>query len=270
MLLHRRGEKEFKLRTEWGRVGAKGACNEENFDNRIDAIVAFKQKFADKTHQDWEKRNLRGGGFKPQPGKYTLVNIAGGGGGASSAQGGADLVAKLNARNAQIERRIRECPTNLDPRTRALLEALWDVKRVQKTLKELNFDVEKCPLGRLQSDQIQKGYRILAEVAHALAQGARATAITELSNQFYSNIPQSYGYQRPPAINTLQRVRDKAYLLDVLRDIDVTSKFFAMLEEKDQSAEGAAAATNPLDFFLAKMKCKITPVSSTAEVWGLV
>jgi predicted DNA-binding WGR domain protein len=49
MLLQRR-EGEYKVRTEWGRVGAKGAANEQSFDNRIDAIVEFKQKFSDKTH----------------------------------------------------------------------------------------------------------------------------------------------------------------------------------------------------------------------------
>lgn len=38
------------------------------------------------------------------------------------------------------------------------MSMIWDFSRITKTLKELNFDTEKNPLGRLTFDQIQKGY----------------------------------------------------------------------------------------------------------------
>lgn len=35
---------------------------------------------------------------------------------------------------------------------------------MNKTLKELNFDTEKNPLGRLSNDAIKKGFKILSEI----------------------------------------------------------------------------------------------------------
>jgi len=42
----------------------------------------------------------------------------------------------------------------LPTKVKDLLEMIWDLKKLNKILKELNFDTEKNPLGRLQYDQI--------------------------------------------------------------------------------------------------------------------
>lgn len=55
---------------------------------------------------------------------------------------------------------------------------------------ELNFDTEKYPLGRLTAEQIQKGYRILNEIQNVLMQDAKESKLIELTNEFYTNIPQ--------------------------------------------------------------------------------
>jgi predicted transcriptional regulator len=41
---------------------------------------------------------------------------------------------------------------------------VWDIGNMQRTLKELNIDIEKNPLGILKVDQINKGYRILKDI----------------------------------------------------------------------------------------------------------
>ena len=64
---------EFYFFTRWGRVGAKNPQeNLQSLESRYDAIKLFKNKFADKTHQEWDSRE----NFTTQPGKYTLINIA--------------------------------------------------------------------------------------------------------------------------------------------------------------------------------------------------
>jgi poly [ADP-ribose] polymerase len=41
---------------------------------------------------------------------------------------------------------------------------IWDISRMQKTLKELNFDPERNPLGKLSGEQVNKGYKVLKEI----------------------------------------------------------------------------------------------------------
>lgn len=58
----------------------------------------------------------------------------------------------LNARNAEIKKRIAEIPSELEPRTYALMKLVWDIDRMSKTLTELHIDTSKNPLGRLKAD----------------------------------------------------------------------------------------------------------------------
>lgn len=71
-------------------------------------------------------------------------------------------------------------------------------------MRELNIDTEKNPLGRLASEQITKGFRILKEIQMNLrTDRCKEQIIIELSNQFYTNIPQSYGMRSVPMIDSL-------------------------------------------------------------------
>ena len=99
-------------------------------------------------------------------------------------------IAKLNARNAELKKRIDNNTSNLEKSVFNLMKMIWDMNRINKTLKELNFDTEKNPLGKLKADQIQKGYKILNEIQNVLMTDAKQTKLIELSNQFYTNIPQ--------------------------------------------------------------------------------
>jgi len=54
----------------------------------------------------------------------------------------------------------------------------------------LRFDTEKCPLGRLTPQQIQKGYSILSAIENVLKQDSKQSKLIELTNEFYTNIPQ--------------------------------------------------------------------------------
>ncbi len=42
-----------------------------------------------------------------------------------------------------------------------LMKMIWNVKKMNRTMKELHFDTNKNPLGKLSMMQIQKGYSIL-------------------------------------------------------------------------------------------------------------
>ncbi len=89
----------------------------------------------------------------------------------------------------------------------------------------MNIDIEKYPLGKLSAEQINKGYRILTEIQNLLLSGAKPSLIVELANQFYTNIPQNYGMRKLPPIDNLAEVKEKVKILDILRELDVASKY---------------------------------------------
>lgn len=106
------------------------------------------------------------------------------------------------------------------------MASIYDIGQMQRTLKELNIDTEKNPLGRLSSEQIMKGYRVLKEIQNQLKNNrCKEKVLGDLSNLFYTNIPQNYGYKKPPTINNDQTLREKVQLLDILRELDVANKY---------------------------------------------
>jgi len=180
-LLKKNGQ--YILFTKWARVGAKHPQSKtEEFSSKIDAVKAFKKKFWQKTLNEWDERD----NFQQQPGKYALVSVSG----SADADSINKEVQRLNQRNQELKRRIEVNPTTLDPSLFSLMKMIWDINRMSKTLKELNIDTEKYPLGKLSAEQIQKGYRILNEIQNVLLSDAKKTKLIELSNQFYTNIPQ--------------------------------------------------------------------------------
>jgi hypothetical protein len=95
------------------------------------------------------------------------------------------------------------------------MQMIWDTEKMGKTLKRLKFDVDKCPLGKLSYEQIQKGYRILTDIQNNLLNGGKHAQIIELTNQFYTHIPQNFGMQKLPIIDHLGKVKEKVNLFKI-------------------------------------------------------
>ena len=49
----------------------------------------------------------------------------------------------------RVKSLIKTTQSALEPSVQELMETIWDVNRMKRTLKELNFDTEKNPLGKL-------------------------------------------------------------------------------------------------------------------------
>lgn len=70
------------------------------------------------------------------------------------------------------------------------------------------------PLGKLSKTQIAKGFEVLEEIEEKLKSKSRA-GIDELSSKFYTVVPQDFGRQRPPPINTPELLQSKYDMLTV-------------------------------------------------------
>lgn len=100
---------------------------------------------------------------------------------------------------------------------------------MERSLKEYNIDLKKCPLGMLSKEQILEGYSILKKILKLLVEGQRTgiksnlSAILPLSNDFYTMIPHDFGMKRPPPISMYAHVKHKIELLDILMDIHLAN-----------------------------------------------
>jgi len=256
-VLHR-DNKEFTVFTKWGRVGAQNPqSNYVVFPSKYDAIVSFKRKFTDKTLNDWDHRDK----FVTKPGKYTMIQVDNK---ESSDPSSLNLeIERLNKRNEILQSKIRSCPSHLEKNVKELMESIWDIDKMNKTLKKLRFDVDKSPLGKLALDQIQKGYKVLTEIQKILLNGGKDSALIELNNQFYTNIPHNYGMQKIPMIDQISKVREKIQLLDLLKDIDIANKFISMAMKGD-------SALNPLDSFYRMLKISLSLIPEDDNYYSMI
>ena len=53
-------------------------------------------------------------------------------------------------------------------------------------MTEMEFDVEKNPLGKLTKAQVKHGYEVLKEIEEAINRSAGSSVLTDLSSQFYT------------------------------------------------------------------------------------
>ena len=130
----------------WGRVG-----EERNYQNALRGPMTLEQakkdfchKFKDKTKNDWSARTT----FETQPGKYTLLARDYG---AASSEAAA-------APDAEAQ---PPPPCMLDERVQGLLELVTDARRIEQSIREIGFDSEQMPLGKLQKTTLSKAYALL-------------------------------------------------------------------------------------------------------------
>jgi poly [ADP-ribose] polymerase len=95
-------------------------------------------------------------------------------------------------------------------------------------MSDLNYDINKMPLGKLSKFTITKGYQALKDLSAllvdpTLAQSEYGTtyqqATEQLSNTFYSYIPHAFGRNRPPIISNQDMLKREVDLLDSLSDM---------------------------------------------------
>ena len=74
--------------------------------------------------------------------------------------------------------------------------------------ERFDIDVKKMPLGNLSKTQVQKGYDVLAELKTAIA-ARNSQSVATLTSRFYTVIPHNFGRQRPPLIDTAEKLQAK-------------------------------------------------------------
>lgn len=86
---------------------------------------------------------------------------------------------------------------------------------MNKQMKQIGYNVNKMPLGKLSKDNIKKGYNILEQLYDELSHKNRTNVIERLTNDFYSYIPHDVGFKNMSLfkLDSLKKVKEKLEML---------------------------------------------------------
>ncbi len=176
----------------------------------------FDSKFKDKSGLNWSNR-----GEKPKAGKYTFLERT----------YGDDSEDEEDAGTVKLEESEQMLPSpesSLSEPVQDLMALIFNQQYFAATMIDLNYDVNKLPLGKLSKFTITRGYQALKDLSAliddpALAQSeygiSYQDATEKLSNAFYSVIPHAFGRNRPPVIQDQTMLNKEIDLLDSLSDM---------------------------------------------------
>uniref|UniRef100_A0A0N4ZE08 NAD(+) ADP-ribosyltransferase n=1 Tax=Parastrongyloides trichosuri TaxID=131310 RepID=A0A0N4ZE08_PARTI len=140
---------EYMTYIRWGRVGFKGQIIFEH-GNKERVIEAFCKKFKDKTGHTYIGSNIE---YVKKPGKYFPIEMKG------------EEVKSEDEANEE-EKKIPD--SKLEANVKRVMEIICSLKLMNQTLKSLNIDLDKMPLGKLSKKQITIGYECLKEIEKSI------------------------------------------------------------------------------------------------------
>jgi len=234
----------------------------------------FAQKFKDKTKNEWAQR----ANFKPAKDKYTLIERD---------YGQDDAPADDAAKDDGDDDR-KPVESKLDPRVQAFVRLIADVKMMESQMREIGFDPNKMPLGKLKKATVMQGYQVLQELStlivgasasSASSGGGSSTAssggsgsgvaprdhgrMMDLSNQFYSLIPHTADGERGTRtqlepINNAQLLKKKIQMIEALGNIELANRVI--------DTKSAAFETHPIDARYNQLHTDMRPIDIGSEL----
>ncbi len=230
---------DYLVFTRWGRIGNKGTVKVLEFTNSASAVREFEKTFKTKTGNYWRQRNQ----FQKKTGKYFMSQI--------------DYQDDEQEEVQDTKKPTSSIPdSKLDPRIRKLIELISNINIINYTMKEFNIDVKKMPLGKISKEQIEQGYEILKKIADLINQNIPLVAdeYIDLTSQFYTLIPSSFGRKKPPVIGTDEQVKKYSDMLNVLTDLEVAGSILNMKNSKKLDL-------HPADRIYQQLNIDLSPLS---------
>ncbi|KAK4474895.1 hypothetical protein MN116_000747 [Schistosoma mekongi] len=262
---------QYSVWCRWGRVGKSGQSKLESFSCNLQAAKNFfRQKFLDKTLNQWEKR----ANFIKHKGKYDLVEVDYG----------------VQDRCVTTETtKTEEIKSRLPVAVQVLMQLICDLNNMEQVMTELKYDSRRAPLGKLSRSQIQAGYTALDNISKLIVafSGQNCDTGKETKprgrvkrvktnagdkrkfeeqlllacNDFYTRIPHDFGMRVPPLIRTIPEVKSKIELLEALSDIE----FAVNIMKNNQSC-----TENIIDVNYKRLNCEIHPLQSIDPMYSLL
>ncbi|KAL6271855.1 hypothetical protein ACE6H2_028766 [Prunus campanulata] len=239
----------FMVYYRWGRVGVKGQNKIQGpYTSRDSAINEFKQKFYDKTKNDWSNRKM----FESFPHHYMWIEM------------------DYNEEEKQLsvqeknDSALRGQPleTQLEPRIAKFISLICNISMMKQHMMEIGYNADKLPLGKLSKSTISKGYNILKRIADVIG-GSNRRTIEQLSGEFYTVIPHDFGFKKMSnfVIDTPQKLKRKLEMVEALDEIVVATKLL-----KDDTG----MQEDPLYSSYQCLRCELTPLGADSDEFNMI
>lgn len=219
-LIQESSSKHYYIFTRYGRVGYEGNNSLKECINQESAESFFKRQFKNKTGNVWDPIN-NNKNFKRISGKYYLCIIE-----------DPKMTIKENIK------KIDKKPINIKPEVLDLIKLLSNKKQLNQTIRTLNIDTKRMPLGKISKSQLDTARDILNDIDKNLV-NYNKDKLEDLSSYFYTLIPYSCGMSVPPIINNKKFIGELMNLLQDLSQIQITGQIIKNIngDSNDELAE---------------------------------
>ncbi|XP_047526673.1 poly [ADP-ribose] polymerase [Vanessa atalanta] len=233
------GKNKFWLFRSWGRIGTPiGGNKVEECKTLNEAIEKFENLYMERTQNPWEERQ----NFVKMPESYYPIDMD---------------YSDEPAASLQVD---KQCSLHMSVQN--LIQRIFNIDNMKKTLLEFELDTEKMPLGKLSKKQIKSGYNVLSELLKFIEKGSTSeNKIIDATNRFYTLVPHSFGTDNPPLLNTVEIIKNKTEMLDNLLEIEIA---YSLL--KTESDDGVS----PIEAHYRKLKAEITPLDKKSEEFEMI
>ncbi|XP_045512835.1 poly [ADP-ribose] polymerase isoform X2 [Pieris brassicae] len=237
-------KKKFWFFRSWGRIGTPIGGNKlEDCKSLQDAVRKFEDMYMERTENPWEMRD----DFMKMPGAYYPIEVD---------YGDGDNVMKEKSR-MKVD---TNCGLALPVQN--LVQMIFDIDTMKRTLLEFELDTEKMPLGKLSKKQIKSGYNVLSQLLAIVQKGnASNSKIVDSTNRFYTVVPHSFGLDNPPLLDSEEAVLNKIQMLDSLMEIEIA---YSLLNSDEE--EGVSA----IESNYKKLKTELEPLDKSNEEYQMI
>ena len=237
---------KFVVYIRYGRIGNTGVIRNDYFTTSQLAMTHFSKQFSSKTGNKW------GVPFVKKPNKYFFAEIDV----VDMNQSGSDSGSESEDEDESGSDSDSELI--LDKRVIGFLELISNTKYMTRALVELEIDTEKMPLGKIRQSQIDGAYKILNQINLNMGNKVK---LEKLSSEFYTLIPQVFGRNIPPCINSSKLVGKNLNLLNELSQMVFGTASITKLK---------GSKSNPFLQLYRNLQTDIVPLDPTDKMFELL
>ena len=150
-----------------------------------------------------------------------------------------------------------------------LIRLIYDKKIINDNLHEIGYDSKKMPLGKLSPCTLSNGLNILKEIEDELNnKNPNKEKLTNLSSQFYSQIPHNFGFKKMAnfIIDSKEKIKEKNEMINSLGDMKITLNILETADSEDEEFENSEE--KQLYDCYKKLNCDIRSISKDEEIYS--
>jgi len=251
----------------WGRVGEMPKPSTSTWlgpfeEEEGPAYKAFTKKYKDKTANVFGATD-----FKPKKGKYTPIEVD------HNVEVTNEALDAASAANQNMKKEeVEYLPSKLDKTTKDLIQTLFSKEMRNEALSSFQIDLKRLPLGVPSQVQIQNGVDVLTRIEEKLNDPTSVEeSFVDLSSQFYTTIPHSFGRSRPPVIGDKESLQSRYDMCNILLDMYSTSETVRKLEaEENQATTKKKVLPSPVDQHYASLQADLGLLDKMSKEFQVV